>query len=938
MRHQGEPGTADRQASGSKSIRIEGWRGINHSFALVNQYQILQLMRLPGLRLFHRDLPFAFPHWNRSNNGAGLLSQDQRFIDALQTGPEDVDCVYRICTPFRAGTDSLRTLTFMVTEFGLSEGSFDAASRDMSFYTRGDNLIVAPSLWARDRVVDWGFPADRVKIVPHGVDAATFLPATAAERQANRVALGLGDDDIVFLNVGVPTWNKGLDILLLAFATLRSQGHRIRLVLKDQKNVYGLSVDGIVQELRRLHPGLAWTDVLGAMSVVSTNISREELRALYGIADCYVSPYRAEGFNLPVLEAIACGTPVVATRGGATDDFCDDAVALRIGGVQHRHQDLPGGVKGTYIEPDLSELIDAMAFFASRQSLDARRFADGRDRLLRRFSWESAARALAALGVGYDNAQAASARPHGSYEPSLFSAENGTAYQLKPRATGPLVDVARDASATQSSLSPWSQQGEAAQALSDHPNDFAFHTDKEDSPWWQADLGAVYPIEAVVVHNRRSGLHDRARTLRIEVAEQGGQWILVHGGFAHFGAEGFGHPFEAWTGSVLRARYVRISLAEHQYLHLTRVEVLVRVDQLAFETFVTRNHLFRFNPQSTDFGRPYALEKPDGARSSAIVGLKINYSSRFGNLCQQYTHAIQLALATGLRFIQLGRHDLFDFEQSFTAEGIMFLPPDEPLPQEGFFLIGSFFNSNPFTPVLGEFLRFEPQDEAAYSDIAQRFLRPYLLTGIPLPGETHFRDELTIHIRSGDLFEGGQTGNLWYRQPPLSFYTLIITRMRDAGRITRVRLVFEDRANPCIPRLEAWLDGAGVPHRTQCGTLHEDMSALIDAPHLAFGYGTFGYAACRLSTRIETLHFFAPELGGSYEHIPAIEAVFAVSDAKGDYMKAGKLGVSAGEWLNTPEQRDLMVTYPEDCLRVDTLRDGSARIVADSAKPPQSAA
>ena len=54
--------------------------------------------------------------------------------------------------------------------------------------------------------------------------------------------------------------------------------------------------------------------MLGSISVISTSLDQAQLRALYGMADAYVSPYRAEGFNLPVLEAMACGLPVVATH------------------------------------------------------------------------------------------------------------------------------------------------------------------------------------------------------------------------------------------------------------------------------------------------------------------------------------------------------------------------------------------------------------------------------------------------------------------------------------------------------------------------------------------------------------------------------------------------------------------------------------------------
>ena len=103
------------------------------------------------------------------------------------------------------------------------------------------------------------------------------------------------------------------------------------------------------------------------------------------------------------------------------------------------------------------------------------------------------------------------------------------------------------------------------------PGDFAFHTHDDALPWWQVDLGEVFPLEAIVVHNRVTGYHERARTLMIEIADQPGQWTLVHAGYASFGARGNGHPLEAWIGSELQARYVRLSLREPHPLHLSQV-------------------------------------------------------------------------------------------------------------------------------------------------------------------------------------------------------------------------------------------------------------------------------------------------------------------------------------------------------------------------------
>ena len=52
-----------------KTLLIEGWRGINHSFALVNQHQLLQLAEQADFKIYHRDMPFPDPAWKNTMSG-----------------------------------------------------------------------------------------------------------------------------------------------------------------------------------------------------------------------------------------------------------------------------------------------------------------------------------------------------------------------------------------------------------------------------------------------------------------------------------------------------------------------------------------------------------------------------------------------------------------------------------------------------------------------------------------------------------------------------------------------------------------------------------------------------------------------------------------------------------------------------------------------------
>lgn len=386
-----------------KTLLVEGWRGVNHSYALINQHQILAMRQLAGLKLFHHDLPFAFPHWNTTRNDAGFSQNDRSMLDTLhdpEPGLDAVDGLYRICSPFRtAGNTSFsghRTTTFMITELGLSPDSFAPGDDRSPFFTRDENSIVTSTGWSRDRIIEYGFDRDRVKTIPLGVDTEIFNPIWPNARARGRAVLGIGEDETLFLNIGPPLWNKGIDVLLQAFAVLRLQGLKVRLMVKDQQDVYGISLNGIIETLSASVPSLSQDLVRSGITTVPMNLAPRQLATLFGLADCYVSPYRAEGFNLPVLEAISCGIPTIVTAGGATEDFCNDATSLRIQGRFHR-KTTDAGLVGAYIEPDPDALVEAMSAITNGWRPDRTRFDTARQSILQHFNWRNAADQTARL-------------------------------------------------------------------------------------------------------------------------------------------------------------------------------------------------------------------------------------------------------------------------------------------------------------------------------------------------------------------------------------------------------------------------------------------------------------------------------------------------------------------------------------------------------------
>ena len=108
---------------------------------------------------------------------------------------------------------------------------------------------------------------------------------------------------------------------------------------------------------------------------------------LHNIADSYVSPYRAEGFNLPVLEAGACGVPVICTAGGPTDEFIDPLSSRRIRSrievvrMDQTHM-------GEALVPDLDDLVDLMQHAIRHRDEVAEMGLLAAKHARRNFTWE----------------------------------------------------------------------------------------------------------------------------------------------------------------------------------------------------------------------------------------------------------------------------------------------------------------------------------------------------------------------------------------------------------------------------------------------------------------------------------------------------------------------------------------------------------------------
>jgi glycosyltransferase involved in cell wall biosynthesis len=170
---------------------------------------------------------------------------------------------------------------------------------------RAARVLAVSERTRRDLIELYGVPDEKIVVTPNGVDPA-FSPG------------GLRDDGAggpYALVVGTLQRRKDPEAAIEALALLGD--HELRLVFAGPDKGGRAGAERAAQR-----------NGLGGRVDFRGHVPQEELVALYRGAACLVFPSRYEGFGLPVLEAMATGTPVVATTAGALPEVAGDAAIL----------------------------------------------------------------------------------------------------------------------------------------------------------------------------------------------------------------------------------------------------------------------------------------------------------------------------------------------------------------------------------------------------------------------------------------------------------------------------------------------------------------------------------------------------------------------------------------------------------------------------------
>jgi glycosyltransferase involved in cell wall biosynthesis len=347
------------------------------------------LVELPSLDIYNDHFPMRMPglwelkHWSDFLEVTAFslgtfpepLAFSMRAWDHLRHRKDDFDLVHdNQCLGYgllaierRLGIPVIATIHHPITvdrrlEMGAAETRYKRFTlrRWYSFTnmqthvaSRLERVITVSENSFKDISHDHQVDPDRMAIVPVGVDIELFTPLPEIKVIPGRLVTTASADVTM----------KGLKYLLEAVAKLRTERDDVHLVVIGKRKPGGAS-DAAIK-------------ALGLEEHVEfvTNVTERRIIELYSEAEMAVVPSLYEGFSLPAIEAMACGTPLVGTTGGAVPEV--------IGKDGDTAMVVPPG--------DSEALATKIRWGLEQEDLRGTIGARGRQRIIDRWSWKHTA-------------------------------------------------------------------------------------------------------------------------------------------------------------------------------------------------------------------------------------------------------------------------------------------------------------------------------------------------------------------------------------------------------------------------------------------------------------------------------------------------------------------------------------------------------------------
>jgi glycosyltransferase involved in cell wall biosynthesis len=406
-------------------VLFKGWIDIPHSYAMVNCFQLIHLTKTHGSRLdiYVDEQPYFKQEWANSKKLVYGEEYNEILRNLKRWKGEVVDVVYSITYPYNiapcgSGNKEVPKCVFYTSEFAWIDHTYFCW--DNLKFRNNDHVkqhlnqhkihFTSPSVWSSMGAAGLGVEPERNRIITHGIDPIIFHQHSGTvEREKVRSFYKITEGDILLINIGAMTQNKGIVMLLESLNSLiNTHGlTQFKLLLKGTGDLYTSKafVESYLEELVKGEKmSTSQKDTLLASHIIFSDktLSYQTINDLYNAADLYASPYLAEGFNMTVLESLAAGLPVLVPETGSTREYIKDI--QEHGGnefilqVKSQIGKYANGMCQNVIETaDLTSLLIESVPLLNKMKTERRRpevYQEMRQRIENEYSWSKVAELL----------------------------------------------------------------------------------------------------------------------------------------------------------------------------------------------------------------------------------------------------------------------------------------------------------------------------------------------------------------------------------------------------------------------------------------------------------------------------------------------------------------------------------------------------------------
>lgn len=267
-------------------------------------------------------------------------------------------------------------------DYKIGHCEFEGDSVPESWVPECNNMdeLWVPTEWDRHkfRVAGVSVP---VFVIPQGIDANYFHPEMAPMKYET-------DKGFKFLCNAAWDPRKNIPNLIKAFQMEFSLEEDVCLIIKTMNMGLVEDINKAVEEIRQ--------DPKGAkVHVVEAGLKQEELGTMYTGADCFVLPTHGEAWGLPLIEALACGIPVITTGWGAPDEILRGEDGQPLPGVRFlKYQKALTDTNYTYLqgnywaEPSIPDLMRAMREAFENKEEQRKQALLGSEIIRQKYTWQ----------------------------------------------------------------------------------------------------------------------------------------------------------------------------------------------------------------------------------------------------------------------------------------------------------------------------------------------------------------------------------------------------------------------------------------------------------------------------------------------------------------------------------------------------------------------